>query len=219
MRFTELRAAAVAVVLLAGGAGAARAQGAPGAGRAQPAGGPDTLAAGRGAAPTLGRAAWLSDRVPLREGDILTVVVDEQTASREQVSTVATGNRSQSADLNVGLDEDTRIGPRKSVRTSMDAQSRDVGEAGRQGDLTAVLSVRVAAIEPNGVARVKGSKQVVVDGRTQLVTLEGTVRPEDISAANLVRSDRIADAVITYKGKKIGPRMGIVGKILAILWP
>ena len=49
--------------------------------------------------------------------------------------------------------------------------------------------------------------------------LRGIVRPEDVSAANLVSSTRIADAVITYKGKKIGPRAGILGKILSILWP
>jgi hypothetical protein len=29
----------------------------------------------------------------------------------------------------------------------------------------------------------------------------------------------VADAVITYKGKKIGPRTGILGKLLSIFWP
>jgi hypothetical protein len=35
----------------------------------------------------------------------------------------------------------------------------------------------------------------------------------------VVCSSNIADAVITYKGKKIGPRMGIAGRFLAMLWP
>ena len=45
------------------------------------------------------------------------------------------------------------------------------------------------------------------------------VRAEDVSSANMVPSSRIADAVISYKGKKIAPRSGILGKILSILWP
>jgi flagellar L-ring protein precursor FlgH len=165
------------------------------------------------------RAAWLSDRLPLRAGDLITVVVDEQTAARERVSQVATGQRSQRANLNAGVPSGTAIGPDKGVATGMDATSRDVGEAGRQGDLTAVLTVRVTAIEANGVARVKGTRQVTVDGRRQDVTVDGVVRPEDISSSNTVLSGKIAEAVITYRGKKIGPRTGILGKILSILWP
>ena len=45
------------------------------------------------------------------------------------------------------------------------------------------------------------------------------IRTEDVTCSNTVLSSRIAEAVITYKGKKIGPRTGILGKILAILWP
>jgi flagellar L-ring protein precursor FlgH len=183
---------------------------------AQPAA-PDTAAARALAASY--RAAWLSDRLPLRTGDVLTVVVDEQTAARERVSQVATGQRSQQADLNAGLATGTAVGPVKGFATGMDARSRDVGEANHQGDLTAVLSVRVTAIEPNGVARIRGTRQVTVDGRRQDITLDGVVRPEDISSSNTVLSGSIAEAVISYRGKKIGPRTGILGKILAILWP
>lgn len=166
------------------------------------------------------RADWLSDRRPLREGDLLMIVVDERTAATERVSTVATGQRGMRADLNAGLtDDDLRLGPQKSVRSGLANDSRDQGEARRQGDLVAVLSVRVVGFEPGGLARVRGAKTVSVDGRTQQVTLEGLVRPEDVGPGNTVQSGRVADAVIAYDGKKLGPRTGIVGRLLGLLWP
>jgi flagellar L-ring protein precursor FlgH len=202
--FTALAIAAVAP-------DAARAQGAGTGGSAAPA---DTGAAVVVA--RVHRASWTSDRIPLRVGDLLTVVVDEQTAARERVSRIATGNRGQDFDLGAVLNDDTQ---RYNIRTGIQSGSRDVGEANRAGDLTSVLSVRVTAIEPNGLARIEGSKQVTVDGRLQEVTLKGVIRPHDVQGVNAILSSRIAEAVITYKGKKIGPRTGIIGSILGILWP
>lgn len=181
---------------------------------------PDTAATPPPPAPPRPRRAdWTSDRVTLRVGDVITVVVDEQTAARERVSTIATGSRSQRADLNAGIGTDARIGPNKSFGTGLKSDSRDVGEASRLGDLTAVLSVRVTEIEPNGLLRISGGKKVTVDGRLQEVALTGAVRPQDVSARNTVPSDEIVDAVITYKGNKLAPRTGILGSILGILWP
>ncbi len=165
------------------------------------------------------RAGWLSDRLPLRIGDLLTIVVDESAAASERVSTNATADRAQRARLNAGVDALARLGPLKDFGTGMESSSRDVGESGRRGELSAVLTVRVVDVDPSGVATIQGAKNVTVDGRAQLVEVRGLVRAEDVSSANMVPSSRIADAVISYKGKKIAPRSGILGKILSILWP
>ncbi len=166
------------------------------------------------------RLSWLSDRKPLRVGDLVTVVVDEATTASERVSKVATGDHKLRADLNAGIgDSDLRIGPQKSFGSGLASSSRDVGEAGRAGDLTAVLTVRVTALEPDGSAQIEGRKKVTVDGRVQEIGLKGLVRPQDVSASNCVLSNRIANVEIDYKGKKIGPSLGIAGRILAMLWP
>lgn len=200
----------------------------PGAASAQSGAAPDsaavqadssTAASAAPVRPRPRRADWIGDRVSLQVGDVITVVVDEQTAARERVSTIASGHRSQRADLNAGIGEDARVGPNKSFGAGMKSDSRDVGEASRLGDLTAVLSVRVVAIEPNGLLRIEGGKKVTVDGRMQEVLLAGSVRPQDVSSRNTVPSGDIVDAVITYKGKKLAPRTGILGSILGILWP
>ena len=165
------------------------------------------------------RLSWTSDRMPLRVGDLLTVVVDEATAASERVSKVATGDHAIRADLNAGVGADVIVGPAKSFGSGFKSNSRDVGEAGRRGDLTAVLTVQVTGIEGEGTIRIAGSKKVTVDGRVQDITLKGLVRSQDVSPTNCVLSNRIANAEITYKGKKIAPTMGIIGRFLAMLWP
>jgi flagellar L-ring protein precursor FlgH len=165
------------------------------------------------------RLSWTSDRLPLRVGDLLTVVVDEATTARERVSKVATGDHSIRADLNASVGTDVRIGPAKSFGSGFKSGSRDVGEAGRQGDLTAVLTVQVTGLEGDGAVRIEGRKKVTVDGRVQDITLKGLVRTQDVSPSNCVLSSRVANAEITYQGKKIGPSMGIVGRLLSMLWP
>lgn len=185
---------------------------------------PQTLA-GQGAAtapqasPAPARASWLSDRRPLRVGDLLTVVIDEQVSARERSSTRGESRRGLEAELGLGIDSAVRIGPQKAFGSSLDAGSRQTGEADRRGDLTAVMSVRVVALEAGGLARVEGARVVSVDGRKQEFRLSGLVRAADVTSSNLIYSSRIAEAVISYKGKKLGPSKGILGGLLSVLWP
>src|SRR5262249_12317515 len=76
------------------------------------------------AAPAAPRAGWLSDRLPLRAGDLVTVVVDEQTAARERVSRVADGNRSMTARLRADTPSSTQGA---NIQSAMLDNSRDVG--------------------------------------------------------------------------------------------
>ena len=165
------------------------------------------------------RAAWLSDRLGIRVGDLITIVVNEATAASEQVSNNASTNRSQRAQLGIGVDPANILGPAKDFSTGLTNSSGESGQSGRSGNLTSVLTVRVTNIDASGIASVEGNKTVTVDGRNQVIQLKGLVRTEDISANNTVLSNRIADAAITYNGKKVSPKSGILGKILSIFWP
>jgi flagellar L-ring protein precursor FlgH len=170
-------------------------------------------------APVASRAGWFSDKRPLRVGDIVTIIVDEAVNAREQQHLNGTAKRSQQMGLNLNVGTPVAIGPQKGFESGVNNDSKSIGDAGRAGDLTATISVRVIAIEPTGIARLKGQKTVAVDGRNQVIELEGVVRPEDLSADNTVSSARIAESVISYKGKKIGPAKGILGGIISIFWP
>ena len=47
---------------------------------------------------------------------------------------------------------------------------------------------------------VQGQKELTLNNGNEYVRLRGVVRPEDISANNIVSSDRLADAQIRYTG-------------------
>jgi len=171
------------------------------------------------AAPMVSRAGWFSDKRPLRVGDIVTIVVDETVNSRERQTENASKSRGQQMGLNLNVGDAVKIGPQKGFESGVNNDSKATGQADRSGDLTAVISVRVVEIEPTGLARIKGEKTVAVDGRNQQIQLEGVIRPEDVTSGNTVLSSRVAESVISYKGKKIGPSKGILGSILSIFWP
>ncbi len=161
------------------------------------------------------RDSWTADRRGVRVGDLLTVIVGEDISANERTSHVARNNRSQGGSISSDFaPEDLRA-----FGIGYNARSDQTGQAGRRGELDAVLTVRVAAIEPSGVIRIEGTKTLTVDGRNQEVAVAGLVRPEDISPTNTIASARIADATISYKGKKIGPKTGLIGKLVGALWP
>jgi flagellar L-ring protein FlgH len=182
------------------------------------------LAAVAGAAPADSlsvvrhRASWLGDGVELRPGDLVTVVIDEQTNARESSSEVGANKRSLSATLSAMTDGTSAMGA-TGVDSRWDSQSSQNGQANRSGGLSGVLTARVVSIEAGGAARIEGSKTLTVDGRNQEIRLTGFVRPQDLSTDHVVHSSRVADAAITYKGKKIAPKMGILGKVVSMLWP
>lgn len=193
----------------------------PGTSHAQTAAEDTTTAVAPAPVAPRGRLSWTSDRLPVRVGDLVTVTVDEQAEAREHVSKVSSGDRGMKASLKGNIDTGGATPSRYDVgfNTGFGTKSRDVGDAQRMGGLSAVLTVRVTALESDGIARIEGHKMVTVDGRTQDVMLRGLIRTQDVLPGNTIYSSRIADAVITYKGKKISPNGSFVSKLFGMVWP
>ena len=148
-------------------------------------------------------------------------------------ATIASATKSQS-----GTDQQTRkndmaielpqVGPLKSLppvdgNMSMgkNSSSKQNGDAKRGVNFRGDISVRVIAVDKNGQLQIKGTKTVDVDKNKQVLNFTGWVRPEDISADNLVASERVADAALTYQltGDIGKTRGGLVGRILNAFWP
>ncbi len=79
------------------------------------------------------------------------------------------------------------------------------GTTSRDITFTTTLTARVTHVLPNGYLVVEGSKDIAVNSERQAIIVRGVVRPTDLSAANVVRSDHLGQMEIQLNGK------GVVG--------
>jgi flagellar L-ring protein FlgH len=175
-------------------------------------------------APTRRLTSWTSDRREYQVGDVITVLVSD--------ATLATATKSQNGSDNQTRKNGVGIVPPKvgttalpaidaSMNMSKNASSSQSGDAKRNLSFRGDISVRVVAVDKTGLLQVKGLKVVDVDKNKQTLNLAGWIRPEDVSPDNLVQSDRIADAQLTYQlsGDLGKTRGGLVGRLLNVFWP
>ncbi|HEU0265643.1 MAG TPA: flagellar basal body L-ring protein FlgH, partial [Geobacterales bacterium] len=96
------------------------------------------------------------------------------------------------------------------------------GKTTRNENLQASITARIMEVLPNGNLMIEGRRNVKVNNEDQEIVLEGTVRPRDVSANNVVNSIHIADARISYTGKGVvsdRQRPGWLMTLLEKVWP
>lgn len=176
--------------------------------------------------PDNGPMSQIADKIALRPGDILTVVINEQQSVKNEEAT----DLSRSTNLNYKLNV-WDINPNTfSTLPRIDADSTDgfVGSGSYQkaGAFTARLAAVVVDALPNGNLVITGRREIRIDNETKLIEFTGMVRIYDISSTNSVASELVANAQVTYKGS--GPmtdttnRYGIGGWLhrwIAWIWP
>jgi flagellar L-ring protein FlgH len=134
------------------------------------------------------------DRRAHRVGDTLTVLVVETS----RASAAANTDSSNDVQLNAGL---RTARNNHSGVLSLGGSDTGAGQTNRTGQVQAQLAVRVVSIDEVGTLRIHGEQSVVVNGETQHIALNGAVRPEDISSANTIPSNRISEANIEFTGR------------------
>lgn len=197
-------------------ASAARAMGA----QVAPAARPDS------ARPATRAINWTSDRRTFGVGDILQVRVDEYALAEANKST--TNSASRNRRMGVGVTPPTLPGGASpigatdaAIETGDAGESRQRGNAARNTRYVGDLAVRVVAVTPDGLLRVQGSKVIDVDKNKTTLSIAGLVRPIDVGPRDIIRSESIADAQITYAapGGLGKPKNGLIGRVLGLFWP
>lgn len=77
------------------------------------------------------------------------------------------------------------------------------GSVDRTAKTTGQITARVVKVLENGNMIVEGRRSVIVNGETEVITLSGVVRPEDITSNNTVFSSQLADAEIQMVGRGV----------------
>lgn len=137
------------------------------------------------------------DRRAYRVGDILTVMLTEETSSQKKADT----SYGKSAGINFAA---PLFGANTlDTAVSIDANRAFDGSASSsQGNkLQGAITVTVHEVLPNGVLRINGEKWLRLNQGDEFIRLTGIVRVDDINRSNQISSQRIGDARITYSGR------------------
>jgi flagellar L-ring protein precursor FlgH len=131
-----------------------------------------------------------------RVGDILTVIVSENSSASSDAKTETTIEHDISGGPGEGILD---FIPLWGVQQKTDYEGE--GKTERKGKLSAVMSVRIVEELPGEQFRIEGARAVKRNGETETMSLRGTIRQRDISPDNTIRSSMIADAEISYDGE------------------
>ncbi|MDO6679630.1 MULTISPECIES: flagellar basal body L-ring protein FlgH [unclassified Shewanella] len=138
------------------------------------------------------------DKRAFREGDILTVSLEEKTYSSKKADTST--SKASSGGLSLGASNgSSSISGDGSVDSGRSFNG--TGSSTQQNQLTGSITVTVAKVLPNGALLIRGEKWLRLNQGDEFLRLLGLIRTEDIGNDNTISSQRIADARIIYGGQ------------------
>lgn len=144
-----------------------------------------------------GGGLFATDRRASEIGDILTVSLTEDFAASKSQSASAAKSDSFTVDLPALIDTTGRDAQLAAGGATTFSGS---GAAAQRNSLRGQLSVTVTKVFNNGNMEIIGQKKMLLNNGDEYIRLSGIIRPEDISADNVIVSNRIANAQIAYIG-------------------
>lgn len=159
-----------------------------------------------------GQSLWTSrsgtlvgDVRAARAGDLVTIVVDEQSSGSKSADTKLARDGSFANSITYAPS-----GERKWLNDLIDwlrisgtaaSNYKGSGSTTRNDQAAAVVTARVMRVLDNGTLAIEGRRLVVVHDETLTLVVSGLVRPQDVGADNQVRSSALADGEVRIEGK------------------
>lgn len=164
-----------------------------------------------------------------RVGDILTVVVDEQSQAARDSGTAT----QRQGDMRLGISAflaamasyasaHPGFDPNAILATSMSSSFTGQGSTTASGNLNATVPVRIKDVLPNGDFYIEGNKTLLLNNEESHLYLSGVVRPIDVNTDNSVSSSVLADVELEYTGSGVmaeNERPGVLWRALNYIWP
>lgn len=137
-----------------------------------------------------------------RTGDVVTVIISMQDKAKLDNKT----GRSRDSQVKFGLDwlmdvagwSDTG---QATANLSTNTQIKGNGKIDRTEDIKLSIAAVVTDVLPNGNMMISGSQEFRVNTEMRVLNVGGIVRPRDISRANTITYDKIAEARVSYGGR------------------
>ncbi|MDF0492634.1 flagellar basal body L-ring protein FlgH [Bradyrhizobium yuanmingense] len=137
-----------------------------------------------------------------RTGDVVTVIISMQDKAKLDNKT----GRSRDSQVKFGLDwlmdiagwNDTGSA---NANLSTNTQIKGNGQIDRTEDIRLSIAAIVTDVLPNGNMMISGSQEFRVNTEMRVLKVGGIVRPRDISRANTISYDKIAEARVSYGGR------------------
>ncbi len=142
-------------------------------------------------------------------GDVITIVVNERSTIANETSRDMSKSDSRDASMSGSAQPGSIGGPfsdREFTFPEVDfgssASNSFSGDTEYDSDrsFSDQITVVVQDVLPNGNLVVQGQRSREVDGDSQVAQVSGVIRPSDVGFNNTVRSDRVADFRVVYKG-------------------
>ena len=138
-----------------------------------------------------------------RIGDIVTIVLSEQTQGQKSSTTDTSKQTTDSLPgINLlGKALTIKGNPVTAASINDQSQFKGEGDSAQSNSLTGYVAVTVTKVLPNGNLFVQGEKDIWINQGSEQIKLSGVIRPIDLAADNSIPSYRVADAKISYGGK------------------
>ncbi|QQR69577.1 MAG: flagellar basal body L-ring protein FlgH [Alphaproteobacteria bacterium] len=156
-----------------------------------------------------GSRAFFRDQRASRVGDILTININLDEKAKMSNKTKRGRDNSDSAGMPSLWGFESKLAkyfpdavdPEKLVDLSSKTSNSGSGEIDRGETIQLRVAAMITQVLPNGNLVLQGKQQIVVNYEMRELTVAGVVRPEDISSANSVNYDQIAEARVSYGGR------------------
>ena len=148
-----------------------------------------------------------TDQTVSRVGDIVTVIISindkAQFDNASDRSKTAASNFNSTWGYTQGGSSSSGGSTPSSVTlgSTSSSSTQGAGNIDRQEQIQVSVAAVVTEVMPNGNLVISGSQEVRVNYELRQLTVAGIVRPTDISRANTVSYDHIAEARISYGGR------------------
>jgi len=155
--------------------------------------------------PTRNGNFLFADQRAMRQGDIVTVKVEESADAKRGASTTLDRDSKMSNAISGFLGLIKYLKPDLAGADLLGAKSdtdfKGLGETTRSEKLNAKVPATVKRVLPNGNLYIEGYRTILVNNEAHHFYISGVIRSVDISDDNSVSSSRIAEAEIEFSGR------------------